>query len=329
MHLLVLGGGGFLGHAVVSEALGAGHDVTVFSRSGKAPVDGVEVLQGDRSGDLSALSGRYFDAVLDTFSDPDAVAATARLLSGNVGAYGYISGMSVYAPDGPAVPDESAPVRVEGRYDDVLQERSIAKLACEAALREHFDGPTLVTRVGIMVGPRDPTDRFTWWPVRFARALAGTADRRVLAPGDPSRSVQYTDVRDLAVWMNAMLAAGHGGLFNGVGPGRPDSVGEVLDACLRAVGGSHGGVELVWADEGTMQAELAAALPDQEQRPLWFPEDQIPQDAIDSSAALAAGLTFRSAEETARGAFEQVGDRDLAAGFDPELERRLLSRIRA
>src|SRR5205085_1329322 len=82
-----------------------------------------------------------------------------------------------------------------GRYDDALQERSIAKLACEAALREHFDGPTLVTRVGIMVGPRDPTDRFTWWPLRFARALAGPADRRLLVPGHPSRPVQYTDVR--------------------------------------------------------------------------------------------------------------------------------------
>jgi 2'-hydroxyisoflavone reductase len=329
MHLLVLGGGGFLGHAVVTEALGAGHDVTVFSRSGKAPADGVEVLQGDRSGDLSALSGRRFDAVLDTFSDADAVAATARLLSGSAGTYGYISGMSVYAPDGPAVPDESAPVRVEGRYEDALQERSIAKLACEAALRDHFDGPTLVTRVGIMVGPRDPSGRFTWWPVRFARALAGTADRRVLAPGDPSRPVQYTDVRDLAGWMNTMLAAGRGGLFNGVGPGRAESVGDVLAGCLRAVGGSPDDIELVWADEETMRRELATALPDQEQRPLWFPEDQIPQEAIDSSAALAAGLTFRSAEETARGAFEQVGERELAAGFSPELERQLLASVRS
>lgn len=327
MYLLVLGGGGFLGHAVVTGALAAGHTVTVFSREGKAPVDGVEALQGDRTGDLSALHGRDFDGCLDTFSDPSAVAETAKLLDGHVGAYGYISGMSVYAPDGPAVPDEAAPVRVEGRYDDVLQERSVAKLACEAALAEHFSGPTLVTRVGIMVGPRDPSDRFTWWPVRLARALAGQADRRVLAPGDPDRPVQYTDVRDLASWMVGMLAARRGGLFNGVGPGRPDRVGDVLEACLRAVGGAPGDVEFVWADESVMRAELARELPDEEQRPLWFPEDQIPQDAIDSSAALAAGLSFRSPEETARSAFEAVGDRELAAGFPPDLERALLDRL--
>jgi 2'-hydroxyisoflavone reductase len=327
MHLLVLGGGGFLGHAVVTQALDAGHDVTVFSRQGKAPVDGVEAVQGDRTGDLSVLRGRTFDAVLDTFSDPDAVAATAQLLDGAVGAYGYISGMSVYAPDGPRVPDETAPVRVEGRYDDTLQERSVAKLACEAALREHFSGPTLVTRVGIMVGPRDPTDRFTWWPVRLSRALAGRADRRILAPGDPDRPVQYTDVRDLARWMNGMLADGRGGLFNGVGPGRADRVGDVLDACLRAVGGFPGDVEFVWAGEGRMRAALAESVPDEEQRPLWFPEDQIPQDAIDSGAAIAAGLTFRPAEQTAVEVAEWVTSRseaELAAGFTPELEASLI-----
>ncbi len=328
MHLLVLGGGGFLGRAVVSAGLDAGHDVTVFSRSGRAPVSGVEVLRGDRSGELAALRGREFDAVLDTFSDPDAVTATARLLDGAVGAYGYISGMSVYAPDGPTVPDESAPVRVEGRYDDVLQERSIAKLRCEAALAEHFSGPRLVTRVGIMVGPHDPTDRFTWWPARLARALAGAAERRVLAPGNPDRAVQYTDVRDLAAWMVGMLAERRGGLFNGVGPGRADRLVDVLEACLRAVGGEPGDVEFVWRDEAQLRAALAETVPDEEQRPLWFPEDQIPQDAIDSSAALAAGLRFRSPEDTAIGAFEAVGERDLKAGFSPGLERRLLDDLR-
>ncbi|MDQ1650225.1 MAG: hypothetical protein QOG60_2282 [Frankiaceae bacterium] len=329
MHLLVLGGGGFLGYAAVTEALTAGHEVTVLSREGKAPVEGVEALRGDRTGDLAALHGREFDGCLDTFSDPDAVAATAQLLDGHVGAYGYISGMSVYAPDGPRVPNESAPVRVEGRYDDVLQDRSVAKLACEAALAEHFSGPRLVTRVGIMVGPRDPSDRFTWWPVRLARALAGTADRQVLAPGDPGRAVQYTDVRDLAGWMVGMLAAGCGGLFNGVGPGRPDTVGEILDACLRAAGGEAGDVEFVWADESEMRSALAEALPDEESRPLWFPEDQIPQDAIDSSAALAAGLTFRSAEQTARDTLAWAAERELSAGFGPDLERALRRRAGA
>lgn len=97
-----------------------------------------------------------------------------------------------------------------------------------------------------MVGPRDPSQRFTYWPVRFARALSGDVDRTVVTPGDPERPVQYSDARDLAEWIVAMLAAGRGGLFNTVGPGRRESLGDVLAACLRAAGGAPGDVELVW-----------------------------------------------------------------------------------
>ena len=201
MRLLVLGGGGFLGYHAVVAARSAGHDVTVFGRSEKAPVPGVEVLVGDRQGDLSALHGRTWDAALDTFTDSapgaPAIRSTAELLSGSVVAYGYVSGMSVYAPDGPAWPDESAPVRHEG-FRDVLQERSLAKLAAERVLAEAFDGPVLLPRVGIMVGPRDPSRRFTYWPWRLAAALSGTRGRRVLVPGTPARAVQYSDARDVA-----------------------------------------------------------------------------------------------------------------------------------
>jgi 2'-hydroxyisoflavone reductase len=118
VRLLVLGGGGFLGYHAVTEALTAGHEVTVFSRSGQAPADGVEAIAGDRRADLSGLHGRAWDAVFDTFTDTEpgapAVRATAELLSGAVGAYGYVSEMSVYAPSGPSRPDESGPVRRAG-----------------------------------------------------------------------------------------------------------------------------------------------------------------------------------------------------------------------
>ncbi len=255
MRLLVLGGGGFLGHAAVTGELAGGYAVTLLSRSGRAPVDRVEVLDGDWQGVLSALRGRTWDAVLDTVTDTapgaPAVRATAELLSGSVGAYGYVSGMSVYAPGGPAVLDERAPVRAAGIEpdDDPLQERSLAKLAAEAGLGEVFDGPVLLPRVGIMVGPRDPSDRFTHWPLRMARAPAADADRAVLAPGDPDRAVQYSDVRDITAWTVGMLAAGRGGVFDVVGPGRPDTAREVLDACLAAAGGSPTDVELVWATD--------------------------------------------------------------------------------
>jgi len=340
VHLLVLGGGGFLGHHVVAEALRADHDVTVFSRRGEAPVDGVEALAGDRQGDLSALEGRTFDAVLDTFSDPDAVAATARLLSGSAGAYGYVSGMSVYHPDGPAVAGAGDPVRRagEGRgpdgrpvddADDPLQERSLTKLAGEDVVAREFDGPAPVFRVGIMVGPRDPTDRFSWWPVRLARALAGEADRTVLAPGDPGRAVQYSDARDIAAFAVATLDRRVGGVFDTVGPGRAEPLSAVLEACLRAAGGTPDDVEWAWAGEDLLRDALADT--PEEQRPLWFPEDQIPQDAIDSSSGLAAGLRFRPAEETARDVLALWRDedrRELAAGVTPATERELVDRSR-
>lgn len=334
MKLLVLGGGGFLGYHVAAEALGMGHEVTTFNREGEAPLDGVDALQGDRQHDLSALRGRTWDGVLDTFSDPDAVGEAARLLSGSAGAYGYVSGISNYHPNGPTVVDEDAPLRSENdELDDVLQERSIAKLRCEEAVK-NFSGPVLISRVGIMVGPRDPTDRFSWWPVRLARALADGSE--VLAPGEPDRPVQFSDARDIAAWMVRMLEAKNSGTFNTVGPGRSISLAEVLDACrdaAREAAGPRDGAENVrvtWADEEFLRQRLSDVA--EEERPLWFPEDQIPFEVVDSSRALAAGLRFRPAVETARDALSWINTRpqgpELRAGFGPEFENELLRRWR-
>lgn len=327
MRLLVLGGGGFLGYHAVVEALAAGHEVSVLSRSGSAPVDGVEVLTGDRMGDLSSLRDREWDGAFDTFNDTrpgaPAIAETARLLSGSVAAYAYVSGMSVYAPSGPSVPDESGPVRRAGVEPDtdVLQERSLAKLAGEAAVTEHFDGVALFPRVGIMVGPR--TERYTWWPVRIAGAVAGTLPRTVLLPGDPDRAVQYSDARDIARWVLTMLEDGRGGTFNTVGPGRGDTLRTVVAACVAAVDADDSAVELVTvADEGYLRDSLTDV--EEEERPLWYPEDQIPQEAIDSSAALAAGLVFRPAADTLAWA-RQAGEAGLTDSF-LDREQALLRR---
>ena len=331
MRLLVLGGGGFLGYHAVVAARDAGHDVTVLSRSGRAPVPGVQVLVGDRSGDLSALEGHRWDAAFDTFTDEadgaPAVARTAELLSGTVEGYGYVSGMSVYAPTGPAVPDEAGPVRRAGRETDRLQARSVAKLAGEAAVRARFGDRALFPRVGIMVGPRSA--RYTYWPVRFARALRGERPRTVLVPGDLDRDVQYSDARDIAGWVVTMLAAGRGGTFNTVGPGRPETLRTVLDACLAAAGGAADDVELVAGPEDLLRRRLTGV--DEEERPLWFPEVQIPQLAIDSSAALAAGLTFRSARATAAETLawaDEVGEAALTDAAFAELEQPLLEVVR-
>ncbi len=329
MRLLVLGGTGFLGYHAVAEALDIGHEVSVFTREGEAPLDGVEALRGDRRGDLSSLRGKTWDAVLDTFSDPEAVGASARLLSGSVGAYGYVSGVSVYHPDGPEVVDEEAPLRRPGDPvgDDPLQERSIAKLRCERAVRDGFSGTVMIPRVGILVGPRDPTDRFSWWPARFARAL--TEGGEVLSPGNPERIVQFSDARDVAAWMVRMLKAGESGTFNTVGPGRKDPLVEVLDACRLAAREETGADETartVWVDEGFL-GEQVAGIPEEE-RPLWFPEDQIPFKAVDSSRALAAGLTFRPAYETALDTLGWLRSQghEPQSGLDPQFEREVLRR---
>ncbi len=334
MDLLVLGGGGFLGYHVAAEALHLGHRVTTFTRQGNSELSGVEALKGDRKQDLSALTDRRWDAVIDTFSDPDAVRKTAQLLSSSVPAYGYVSGISIYHPEGPDVVTEQASLRFEDNAltDDPLQERSILKLACEAALRETFSGSLLVARPGIMVGPRDPTDRFSWWPRRLLQALADGAP--VLTPGDPDRPVQYTDARDLAAWLVRSLDPDReggplAGTFNAVGPGRDESVGHVLDACLEAAkdvaekpkGNSP---ELIWAGEAFLREQLVEF--EEEARPLWFPEDQIPFARVDSSRALTAGLRFRPAYDTALDTLRWLvaHEHELKAGFDSGTEQQLI-----
>lgn len=329
MRLLVLGGSGFLGYHVADQALAGGHVVTVFARSGRAPLDGVEVLTGDRESDLSALRGREWDGVVDTFTDPapgaPAIAATARLLSGAAGGYAYVSGMSVYAPGGPAVPDESAPTRRAGveSDDDPLQARSLAKLAGEDAVGEAFAGRVLVPRVGIMVGPRDPSHRFTHWPVRLRRALEDGGP--VPLPGDLDRPVQYSDARDVAGWIVRALDEGREGVFDTVGPGRDESLRHVLEACAAAAGGDWAAIKGVPVPEAAA-ARVLADVPEEE-RPLWWPEPQIPQRAIDSSRALAAGLAFRPAIETARDTLAwalREGDAALTDGAYSRLEGALL-----
>ena len=155
-----------------------------------------------------------------------------------------------------------------------------------------------------------------------------------MAPGEVSRPVQFTDVRDLARWINRMLDSATPGTFNTVGPGRDVTLVQVLEACRRAgdeeSGGNTGEARVTWADEQFLRDSLTGVT--EEERPLWFPEDQIPFDAVDSSKALAAGLSFRPVEETARDTLEWMRFRlryqDLKAGFSPEFEHGLLQRWR-
>lgn len=337
MRLLVLGGTKFLGRAVVEAALEQGHEVSLFNRGETNPelFAGAEKLRGDRDGGLGALEGRRWDAVVDPSGYiPRVVRASAELLSGAAGHYGFVSSISVYGSYRTPGFDESAPVEQldDPASEDVGAHYGGLKALCERAVADAFSDPVANIRAGLIVGPYDPTDRFTYWVTRLARG------GQVLAPGRPDRQVQFVDVRDLAAWIVELADSRTAGTFNATGPVPPTSMGELLEVCRR-VGGAD--AELVWVDEDFLvEREVGAWM----ELPLWIPESdeafRAMQDA-DVSRAVETGLTFRPVEDTvrdtlawARGANGTAGPlasgMDIGkAGMEPEREAELLSAWRA
>ena len=215
--LLVLGGTRFVGRHLVEAALARGHEVTLFNRGNHPEVfPEVEGLIGDRDGDLGALENRTWDAALDTSGYvPRLVRDSAERLRDAVGHYTFISTVSVYPDTLPPHADEDA--RVRGLEDPLTEEVTNGtygglKVLCEEAVREIYGARSLVIRPGLVVGPYDPTDRFTYWPVRVAEG------GEVLAPGVPEAPVQFIDARDLAAWTLGMIEGRETGTYNAVSP---------------------------------------------------------------------------------------------------------------
>jgi 2'-hydroxyisoflavone reductase len=295
MRILILGGGVFVGRALTDAALAAGHDVTQLNRGRSAPPDPrVATLQGDRT-DAATLrrAGARWDAVIDTSGYlPQAVARSTAALR-EAARYLFVSSVSAYAGFERAGIDEDAPLAAP---PDPLPEAMSPpaygglKAACEAVVRAAFDERALVVRPGLIVGPHDPTDRFTYWPVRLARG------GRVLAPGRPQRRVQLIDVRDLAEWLLRLLARGATGTFNATGPAAPLTMEALLEAC----GAGPGDTRLAWVDD---EALLGAGVVPWKDLPLWIPESDPAMRGfmeISNARALAAGLVLRPLAETAR-----------------------------
>lgn len=283
--LLVLGGTHFVGRAVVEEALGRGWSVTTVNRSGQAP-GGVEALVADRlrRGDLGvALGSEKWDLVVDTWSQqPAAVAESAALLSRRAGHYAYVSSRSVYR--WPWGASEAAPV-VEPSEDpaDYPGVKRGAELALDA-----FDGPVLVARAGLVLGPYENVGRLPWWLRRIA------AGGRVPAPGPPARPLQYVDARDLAAWLLTSVVAGLAGTFNTVSPRGHATMDELLACCLEETGSE---ATLEWV---TPEQVEAAGVQGWTDLPIWAPptgELAVVHDA-DTDRAEAAGLTCRPVGET-------------------------------
>jgi len=321
MDLLILGGTGFLGRHLVEAALGSGHRVTLFNRGLSAPdlFSEVETIEGDREVDLSALSGRRWDAAIDTCGYvPRVVRASANLLAGAVDHYTFVSSISVY-PDGiesGAVEDAPVQELPDPAVEEVTGETyGGLKALCERAAEEEMPGRVLNVRPGLISGPHDPTDRFTYWPRRVS------AGGEVLAPDRPERSVQYIDVRDLAAWIVDTSARRRTGTYNATGPDYELEMGRLLEEC-EAVGGA--GVELVWVSERFLEEHGVEPFTE---LPLWVPREYAGVLAVDCGRAIAAGLAFRPLSETIEDvlAWDRArADTEPAAGLSFERERELL-----
>ena len=294
MKLLVLGGTRFLGRHVAEQALARGHRVTLLhrGRSGPALFPQAEHRIADRDGDLSVLSGdEHWDAVIDTSAYmPRQVRAVAERLAGRVGQYQLVSTISVYAdPDRAGTDEDAAPMQMLADTATAAvtgETYGGLKALCEAAARQGFAGRCLVSRPGLLVGPHDPTERFTWWLRRLARG------GEVLAPGDPATPVQFIDARDAAAWMLLQAERGGEGTCNLTGPAAPLTMGGLLEAARRELAPS---ARLEWVGEAFLLAQGVAPWTD---LPLWLPRDEAGMHRVDIRRALAAGLQCRPLEAT-------------------------------
>ena len=328
MRLVILGGTMFLGRHVAAEALARGHDVTLFHRGrhGADLFPEAEHLLGDRASDLSALEGRRWDAAVDTsgYRPQDVAASSARLAAAGVEHLSFVSTCNVY-PGWPAEPvGEDSPVWDEG--DDYGPLKAASERAAEAAL----PGRVAHLRAGLLVGPHDNVFRLPWWLRRVARG------GEVVAPGDPDRTVQIIDVRDLAAWFLDLAEHRRAGVFNATSPPGRTTMREVLEAAVAATGS---GARLTWVpDEQLVEARVEPWM----ELPLWLPErDGAGTWQVDASRAEAAGLRPRPVADTVADVWAWLRDGGPDAegpdwlspyaprGLTPEREREVLAAVRA
>jgi 2'-hydroxyisoflavone reductase len=296
LKILIMGGTGFLGPHVVEVARKRGHTLTLFNRGKTHPglFPDIEQLHGDRKSDLSALEGRKWDAVVDTSAYiPADVTKSATLLAPNVTQYLLISTVSVYAKLDKPGQDESAPLATTDKpdADKVTNENYGAlKALCEKAALAALPGRTIVIRPGLIVGPGDPTDRFTYWPVRVSRG------GEVLAPGKPADPVQFIDGRDLAEFIVLCLEKKAFGTYNADAQAGALTIGEVLDTCKRV---SKSDATFTWADAKFLEEQKISAWSD---LPVWAPAegDDAGFGRVSAAKAKAAGLKYRPLADTVR-----------------------------
>lgn len=348
--ILILGGTVFLGPALIEAAKAHGHTVTLFNRGVSEKKLGrsfdVEQLHGNRdpnmrAGDtkdkktddpnspmgLETLKGREWDAVIDTSGYvPRIVKASAELLSSSVKQYVFISSISVYKDN--ATPRSDVTAEVGKMADETVESMGAQfenygplKALCEQAAEKAMPGRVANIRPGLIVGPGDPTGRFTYWPVRVDRG------GEVMAPGTPEDPIQMVDVRDLAEWVIALIENNTCGVFDAVGPDKGLTMGQIIDGCKAATSAD---ATLTWVPAAFLEKQQVSPWGDM---PLWVPPagESAGMHTRDVSKSERAGLKFRPAAATCKDTlawwkglpdgdrFKQVG------GIAPEREKQVLA----
>ncbi len=326
--ILIMGGTGFLGPALVDAARKRGHTLTLFNRGKTRPglfsEAEIEQLHGDRDGKMEALAGdRRWDVVIDTSGYvPRIVKQSVDLLAPRVEQYIFISSISVYADLSKPGTDETAAVETvpDPKSEEVRKYYGGLKALCEQTVAQGAPGKTTVIRPGLIVGPGDPTDRFSYWPLRLVRG------GEVLAPGDGSDPVQIIDVRDIAEWTIQMVERRALGTFNATGPERKLTMKEMLDGCMQGTGAT---ATLTWVPATFLEEQKVTPWGDM---PAWLPAtgETAGSGLVSNARATKLGLRFRPVAETARDTVAwfktQPAERQakLRAGLSPEREAEVL-----
>ena len=331
LSILVLGGTKFLGVHIVELALQRGHTVTLFNR-GKTNADlfpQLEHLKGDRDAQLDSLKGKRWDAVIDDSGYvPRHVRLSAELLAPNVQRYLFISTISVYASFA-QVNSEDSPV---GKIADETTEKvdggayGPLKALCEKAAEAAMPGRVAVVRPGLIVGPRDPTDRFTYWPARAARG------GEMAAPGTPKDRIQFIDSRDLAAFALNLVETQTVGTFNATSPPGMFSMGELVQASITAANAAvkpAPAPHAVWLPADFLEKEKVQPWSDM---PVWIPAsgEYAAFAEANVSKATRAGMTIRPIQPTVNDTLAwhlqrpEAERAKLAAGLTPEREQELL-----
>ncbi len=318
MKILILGGTRFVGRSLVETAISEGHEVTLFNR-GKTNPDlfpELELIVGDRDSELRPLHGRKWDVVVDTCGYvPRIVKKSAEMLADSVEHYTFISSISAYADFAkPGIDENSLLATIEDEAVEKVTDETYGplKVLCEKAVRSAMPGRILVLRCGLIVGHYDPSDRFTYWPVRMSQG------GKVLAPSPPQRQIQFIDARDLAQFILSMAQKRQTGTFNTTGPVYTLTMQRFLEEC-NGISGNR--ANLTWVSEDFIIENKAIM-------PVWVPEGWTGMFQVNCKRANAAGLTLTPLTTTIRDTVTWHATRpvrhQLKAGLETKREEELL-----